>query len=291
MAAPTDGPCGPWITPDDVLACCSGLADPPNQVQLQRAIDFATGILFRLSGRRYPGICERTVRPCFGDGCGCGGQAWLQWPQGGWSFWIWDTTAQGWSFPSLPARIDGEWYNLGCCGGTCSLPSVELPAPADTPTEVVIDGVVLDPANYAVEQYRRLVRLDGQNWPCTQNRARESGPYPGVNDGSREGTWQITYPYGRIPDASGIVAVSRFACEMAKFLCNAADCVLPQRLKHIVREGVDMDFADPLLFLDQDGRVGIYEVDLWIKSINPGGIPRRSTVRRLDAPPRYRGFT
>jgi hypothetical protein len=78
---------------------------------------------------------------------------------------------------------------------------------------------------------------------------------------------------------------------MAKFLCNAADCVLPQRLRSISREGVSLDFADPLLFLDQGGRVGIYEVDLWLQSVNPGKLMRRSTVRSLSRPPRSRGFT
>lgn len=297
MAAPTSGPCGPWITSADVLACCAGLADPPHEVQLQNAIDFATGVLFRLSGRQYPGLCSRTVRPCFGDGCGCGNPGWLQWPQGGWSYWVWDQAAAGWAFPSLPYRIDGEWWNMGsCCAGECALPSVLLPAPVASITEVVIDGEVLDPSAYAVEQHRRLVRLDGNDWPCTQDRRRSSGAYanddpPSVNDGSRDGTWQITYSYGRVPDQSGLTAVSRFACEVAKFLCNADDCVLPQRLRTIVREGVSMDFADPLVFLDEGGRVGIYEVDLWLNSVNPGKLARRSAVRRLDAPPQYRGFT
>ncbi len=237
------------------------------------------------------------VKNCFGDGCGCGSPGWLQWPQGGWSYWVWDQAAAGWAFPSLPYRIDGEWWNLGsCCSGECALPSVLLPAPVGSVTEVVIDGEVLDPSAYAVEQHRRLVRLDGNDWPCTQDRRRQSGAYanddpPSINDGSRDGTWQVTYSYGRVPDQSGLTAVSRFACEVAKFLCNADDCVLPQRLRTIVREGVSMDFADPLVFLDEGGRVGIYEVDLWLNSVNPGKLARRSTVRRLDAPPQYRGFT
>lgn len=265
--------------------------------QLQQAIDFATAILYRLSGRRYPGICERTERPCYGNGCGCGGPGWTQWPQGGWSFWVWDQASMGWSFPSIPYRIDGEWFNSDtCCSGECALPSVDLPAPIGAITEVVINGEILDPAAYAVEQFHRIVRLDGNNWPCTQDRSRESGAYvndvpPSANDGSRDGTWQITYSYGRIPDESGLIATAKFACEIAKSMCNAADCVLPQRLREITREGVSMTFADPLLFLDQGGRVGIYEVDLWLQSVNPMKLVRRSTVSRMDKPPPFRGFT
>lgn len=280
-----------------MVACCSGLADPPNATQLQAAIDFATGVLFRLSGRQYTGICERTVRPCFGDGCGCGARGWMQWPMGGWSMIAWDQASAGWAFPALPYRIDGEWFNIGsCCSGDCALPAVTLPAPVRSITQVVIDGEVLDPAAYAVEDYRRAVRRDGHHWPCTQDRSKDSGAYaddvpPSVNDGSRDGTWQITYEYGTIPDQSGITAVSKFACEVAKSLCNADDCNLPARLRTVTREGVSMAFADPLTFLDEGGRVGIYEVDLWLSSVNPGKVPRRSTVRRLDAPPQYRKLT
>lgn len=295
MAAPTLGPCNQWITPEDVLVCAPGLADPVNNEQLLRAITFSTNILFRLSGRQFPGECTRTVRPCFGDNCGCGGQGWMQWPLGGWSFWVWDQAAAGWAFPSLPYRIDGQWFNLnqGCCGGMCDLDSVLLPAPAsltEATAQVVIDGVVLDPSAYGIQEYRRIVRLDGGHWPCTNAMAVDSSPYVGLNDGSKDYTWQITYTYGRGPGADGEIAAARFAGEMAKFLCNAADCQLPQRVKHIVREGVDLDFMDPMQFLT-DGKVGIYEVDLWLATVNPNGLARRAAVRRLDAPRRYRGRT
>lgn len=298
MAAPESGPCGSWITTADVLRCCSGLSDDPHRALLQQAVDVATAILYRLSGHQYPGLCTRTVRPCFGSGCGCNGRDWMQWPLGGWSYWVWDQAAAGWSFPSLPYRVDGEWFNEwngGCCG-TCHLPSVELPGPIAEITEVVIDGVVVDPSVYKVEQFARLVRIDGAHWPCTQDRTKESGAYanevpPIPNDGSRDGTWQVTYVYGRVPDESGLWAAAKFACEIAKNLCNATDCALPQRLRTITREGVSMAFADPMTFLDEGGRVGVYEVDLWLSSVNPGRLTRGSRVTRLDKPPQYRGFT
>lgn len=302
MTAPAAGPCGPWIEPADVTACCPGLADPPNAAAVERGIAFATGILWALSGRQYPGLCSRIVRPCYGSNCGCGSMGWAQWPLGGWSMWTWDAAAMGWAFPTIPVLVGGQFFNIGgtgCCAGECILPSVELPAPIATVEQVVIDGVVfprLDPVtgneNYAIEQFMRLVRRDGLSWPCSQDRTKPSDPYPGAPDGSRDGTWQVTYTYGRIPDDAGLIAVARFACEVAKFLCGADNCVLPQRLTHISREGVDLDFADPLKFLDEDGRVGIYEVDLWLKAFNPGGLVRRSTVRRLDGRgTNSRGFT
>jgi len=290
MAQPTTGPCGPWILPEQVIQCCSGLNDPPDMILLEQAVTFATAILFRLSGRQFPGLCERVIRPCFGSGGGCGGAGWSQWPMG-WSFATWDQAAGGWSFPSVPYLVDGEWFNAwGGCGNTCDLPSVRLPMPVAQVTEVVIDGEILDPSAYAVEQYTRLVRLDGHNWPCTQNRRNVSTPYPGLPDGTRDGTWQVTEMYGRGPGPDGEIAAARFACEIAKFMCNAADCQLPQRVRSIVREGVSLDFTDPLTFVG-DGLTGVYEVDLWLHSVNPGGKMRRASVKRLDRLYRSRGFT
>jgi hypothetical protein len=66
--------------------------------------------------------------------------------------------------------------------------------------------------------------------------------------------------------------------------------VLPQRLKDVTREGVSMTFADPLDFL-QRGEVGLYEVDLWLNSVNPNKIMRRASVFRADAPRAPRNFT
>jgi len=214
MAAPTSGACAAWIGETDVVECCPGLSTPTNSAAIAKGITFATSILFRLSGRQFPGICERTVRPCMGDNCGCAGQGWAQWPLGGWSFWVWDQASMGWTFPATPYRQDGQWYNnwtgSGCCG-VCELPSVSLPSPIAEVTQVVIDGVVLDPSAYKVEAYQRLVRVDGGTWPCSQNRARESGVYPGANDGSRDGTWQVTYKYGRGPGDDGEIAAARYA--------------------------------------------------------------------------------
>jgi len=80
----------------------------------------------------------------------------------------------------------------------------------------------------------------------------------------------------------GRIAASIFACQIALSRCGGDSC-LPQRLKEITRQGVDMAFADPLEFLDK-GQTGIYEVDLWLKSVNPAGIRRRSRVFRPDKP-------
>lgn len=272
MAAPTDGPCGPWIAVEDVQACERYAALDP--VAIQDGIDFATGILFRMSGRRYPGECERTTRPCVGSNCGCDYPEWGLWPDGAAAWWGW---FDGYALPSWPYRLDGEWFNTGCCGGRCDLPRVKLPGPVIEVTEVLIDGVALDPADYDVSGYRWLRRLDGERWPCWQDLTAD----PATDDN----TFQVTYTYGRLPGPDGILAVRTFAGEYALHACGAESC-LPQRVTSISREGVSVAFADPLEFLDENGRVGITEVDLWLKSANPAGLARRSTVRSMARRPR-----
>lgn len=290
MSAPTTGPCSPWTTDEEVRGCCSGLS---KDFELDGAIAFASSVLYRLSGRQWAGTCERTVRPCFGDNCGCGSDRYDRYTYG-WqamNFPPWDT-------PTWPALIDGQIYNIGCCGGLCELQTVTLPAPVGSISKVVIDGEILDPSAYRVVQHRRLARLDGVSWPCSQDYTRESGAYvdedpPIPNDGSRDGTWQIEYAMSSEPDAAARFAASVFACEIAKGQCGADDCVLPQRLKEITRDGVSMAFADSLDFLEsvKPPRVGITEVDIWLRSVNPFGLQRRSKVRRADAPNRWNQFT
>lgn len=283
---PGIGPCAPWITADDVFACCGGLSQ---SVDLAGPIAFATNVLFRLSGKQFPGVCSRTVRPCAGDnqGCGYGGATGPFWN-------VWPVNAL-WQFPQWPYRDNGQWFNtaLGGCADRCYLPEVILPAAVSGVTEVVIDGVVLPQSAYKVVQFEKVARIDGSNWPCSNNLRIDSSSYASQsmeNDGSKKGTWQITYNYGRSPGADGKMACAILACQIAKNQCGADDCTLPQRLKQITRENVSMAFMDPMDFLSH-GLVGIYEVDLWLGSVNPYGQKRRPSIRRADERKRYQEFT
>jgi hypothetical protein len=103
-------------------------------------------------------------------------------------------------------------------------------------------------------------------------------------------TWHVTYGFGKAPPEGGRVAASILACQIALNRCGGDNCILPQRLKQITREGVSMSFADPLEFLTR-GEVGIYEVDLWLNAVNPNKIMRRAAVFRADAPKAPTNFT
>lgn len=261
MAAPTAGPCAPWITGSDIpTAAC---ADPDKRALAASA---ASVILYRLSGRQYPGICERTIRPC---GVGCG--SWARWPAYRDHWWPATQTPSGtWSIPGgIPVLMGGQ------CDGRCRLPSVTLPGPIVDVIEVVVDGVVLDPGAYQVVGWRRLERLDGETWPCTQSMAANSGP------GGDPGTMQVTYRYGRLPDDAGMAAVIDYASEYAKLLCgNVEGCRLPRRTRSVVRQGISFEVTSNLDYLDK-GRTGVETVDNWLVTVNPARLVRRSTVTRL----------
>lgn len=392
-APPVTIPCDPWTTPDEVRECCIGL-DPA--YDLTAAIGFASEILYRLSGRQFPGICERTIQPCMGNNCGCDlDEFWRFSPSDWWWRFQGFSATFGGVFPAFPVPTGrGGFFNIGCCSNGCELPCLDLPSTVNEVIEIVIDGEVLDPSAYKIEAFRKICRVDGLEWPCFNNYLGDSvinvneiqqatvdatgGQWeievttqtgipaelvdhtfaavvdatataaeveaalealPNMGDGSVTvsggpgdaggnfpyviefnvveltsapsvvisdvslaggaatvtplqtqagvrsplGAWHVTYEYGKpVPDGGSYVAAI-FACQIALNRCGAEGCILPQRLKNITREGVEMAFADPLEFIDH-GQVGIYEVDLWLNSVNPKKLQRRSRVYRADRP-------
>jgi len=274
-APPTEVPCEQWTTPEEVAECCPDL-DP--MYDLTGVIAFASAILFRLSGRQFPGECERTVWPCKGDNCGCDPCS----DDYGFSTGLGNDWWWGWhAYPSWPVRTPaGTWINCGPKCDTCCIPTVDLPSTVNEIVEIVIDGEVLDPDAYAIQAYRRVARVDGGSWPCVNDLTGDVGD---------PGTWTITYRYGKPVPADGRFAASKFACELAKNNCGGDSC-LPQRLKEITRQGVEMAFADPLEFLDHN-QTGIYEVDMWLQSVNPSKLKRRARLHRPDKKPNSTTYT
>jgi hypothetical protein len=55
----------------------------------------------------------------------------------------------------------------------------------------------------------------------------------------------------------------------------------------VTRQGVSFQMFDPQMFINQ-GRTGIYEVDVFIASVNPGRASKRARVFSPDQPRGYR---
>lgn len=131
-------------------------------------------------------------------------------------------------------------------------------------TEVVIDGATVDASVYRIDDFRWLTRVDEQGWQWSD-------------------TFKVTATHGRTPPEMGVRAAAALGCQLY-LSCQpetTGDCVLPQRVTNITRQGMSMVVLDPFEFLN-DGKTGVYEVDLFLKSYNPSGLRRRAAVLSPD---------
>ena len=263
-----DGPCS-WTVE---TACCPDW-DTMDANTRSVATAWATYILWALTGRQY-GPCSLTIRPC---GPKCAG------PIGYLAFPVNSGGVSGGTTPWMIPWIDnGIWRNCGCTGGcSCSARcEVALPGPVAVIDVVKVDGVVLDPSAYRLDVLKGipvLVRTDGECWPECQD----------MTLGEDEvGAFAITYQRGTPVPRAGQIAAGLLACEFAK-ACVGADCILPQNLASLSRNGVEVSLADPETLIDA-GLTGIANVDLWIRSVNPTRRAARSRVFSPDlAGPRF----
>lgn len=271
------GPCG-W-TPD-YTACggckCDSLGELSSEAQTVIE-DMAVDFLWRWTGMQF-GLCEQTIRPCRQD-CMTGISTYTGWSGRDYGY--------GTAGPWTPVIINGIWHNIGCggaCGDTCgcnTLASLTFDLPAYDVTSVVIDGTVLDPSKYRVDNYRQLVRQDGYQWPMCQ----DLNLPPGQPD-----TWSVTYRVGQPVPAGGQIAAGLLACEFAKAACNDSSCALPQRWQSVSRQGLTITSEATRAALRQSSasgssnpETGIWLVDSWVDSVMK--TPQRFAI----ASPDYRG--
>lgn len=127
---PSDALCQPWFDVDSIGECddCGG-------GDVGRWADYASFVLYQLTGRRYRGVCSDTLRPCGrlsrSSGCGCRS-------------------------------------SVSC--GCSTLSEIRLPGPVVSVDEVKLDGDVLTPSvDYRLDGTRTLVALGEVTWPCCQD--------------------------------------------------------------------------------------------------------------------------
>ena len=222
--------------------CCSDWANYAPEVQ-DRAIAMATQTMRALTAYRVGG-CPITVRPCK---LGCV-QASATWFYFNGSFY--------------PTIVNGQWVNSCGCHSDCACSAMEqiaLPAPVGEVEEVRLDGSVLSPSAYRVDNGHLLVRLDGGVWPTCQ-----------VMDApdTEAGTFSVTYLNAYPVDGLGAYAAGVLACEYAK-ACSGAKCRLPSGVTDISRAGVTMTITTGLF---PGGVTGIREVDTYLLRWNPNGL-------------------
>jgi hypothetical protein len=137
------------------------------------------------------------------------------------------------------------------------------------------DGSIVDPSKYYLTNHSTLQAVIGAAWSPNNI--------------------EVTYSYGSPPPAAGKMA-ARVLAKAFIDLFNDNDTTLPARITSVARQGVTYTIIDAQDFLD-NGRTGVYAVDLFLKSDNPSkalakskvfspdlGRPRRSTPKPLVLP-------
>lgn len=281
MSSPGTGPCQPYITQLDLCCVVSGAFPDPclveglpiAQSKIDNAIDAASELMYASTGRQF-GLCTVKIRPCKTQ---CGPCDLPFFDNFGWGMN---------SFPWYPSFNNGVWTNINPCaceGNSCGcspLSEVGLPYPSNCVNQVKVDGVILDPSEYRVDDFRTLVRLNGAEWPSCQDMAL---------DDTKVGTFSITVTYGRLVPNLVQLATAELACQLLK-ACVGASCQLPQRISSMTRQGITVGFLDTMQFLDK-GRTGIYLVDLAINTFNPRRLQKNASVYSVDQAKRRRTDT
>lgn len=256
MAAPEQGPCADWADAGDIDETC--LPDGVTEAEVLAKIPAASDLLWRESAYQWPGECtSEVIRPRGGYPDGDSGPV---------AFWLGD----GWWFPT---GIGGTLAVNCLGGGACScLQARQILLPGEPVTEIVsvkVDGQVLDPSAYRVDDWRFLVRIDGHSWPACQQAHL---------DDDQAGTWSVVFKYGAAPPPSGVAAAVALAAQLAAACNPDADCALPANATRASRNGVDFDLTAADL-IDDQGRHTVPEVRAFLHAVNPHGLAVDATVR------------
>lgn len=262
----SSGPCEDW----EPIWC--GPLPTGAETVTGDAVTMATEVLYQASGQWF-GLCAVTIRPCRRD-CAEGWTGFTDW---------WPGT--GVPFASSgggprPWWFNGTWYNVcsSGCGDTCSCTTLDealLPAPTRDVLEVMMDGEIMDPSLYRVDENRKLVRLDGGLWPLCQDMAK---------DDSQPGTWSVTVTVGETVPPLAQRALGQLAMEFVKD-CLGEDCLIPWEVTSVSRQGVSYQFGgvdDSRNILTQ---MGLRFVDLFLATYNPGQLTTRGKVYDVDRSP------
>ena len=204
--------CQPWI--DESVLCCEGAqtVDDCDGVAIPliypwtdaQLIQAASNMLFARTCYLYPGICTRTVWPCLECGCGC--------------------------------------HPCGC--GPYEVIHLTADYPILGITEIRIDGVVLDPATYRLEENARVVRVDGEQWPSCNNMGLTAGP---TTQGAEV---EVEYTVGRVPPIELLMAVQELVCELKKACSGDATCALPAHVRAVSRRGTSFEVENVFTLLE-----------------------------------------
>lgn len=225
----------------------------PHDPNAAEAIANASMILYLLSGQKYPGITRVTEQyACETNGAPVG----CTWDSGRGALWNPSAGAYLYITDRAAAR-----YTAGN--------SIRLRGkPVRKIESVSVGGSALDPTEYRVVDNRILTPTSSASWGAC------SLPV-------------VDYWYGAAPPLLGQAAAIKLANEFVLLYCGSSECSLPEKVTSVSRQGINFQMFDPQDFIDK-GRLGVYEIDLFLASVNPGKALKRAKVFSPDQPRGYR---
>jgi len=177
-----------------------------------------------------------------------------------------DGTTCGGGYLPVPVLCRGQVINHSRCDRP---PALRLPDyPVQSVAEVRAGGALRDPDTYRLTGSRFLEDAWG-GWLVCDTAARLT----------------ITYDHGADPPDAGRLAAARLAAELVKAAAGVGSD-LPGYITQRVRQGETISYTSAAALFDK-GRTGLADVDLWLATVNPSGLRRRSSVWSPDTDPRY----
>lgn len=209
------------------------------------AVSAASWILYKLTAEKYPGITERVE--------------WYGMRSVNCTSCVADMVENSEFYQNYLTAHGHVWYT------TPSVRRIRLRGyPVRDIQSITYQGQVLAPTDYYVENKKYLVRRDGQCW--------------NMNTGL-----EVTYTSGVNPPEAGRQAAIKLANELILAASDPANCTLPSRVTAVSNQGVDFDMLEPTEFIE-NGRTGIYEIDLFIIAANPTKAKKKPRVFSVDLP-------
>ena len=222
----------------------------PESPYAQTAVEYATFVLYKLTAEKYPGI-SRTTESYVAESRG--------------------------SSHADPVSTEAL-QNIQRIGVPTSIQYPKRLYLRGTPAHEVFSvhygKTPLDTSEYILFNKRFLKLSNGAIWnyACDQR---------GIT---------VEYSYGMLPPQAGILAATTLANELLILMGEGSDmnqCRIPERVRSVSREGISFDMIDPQEFMD-DGRTGIWEIDLFIRTANPSRAKKQPRLLSASDPRRYR---